>query len=278
MERLLLTHWRPFFNRICLIAPLAFMFLFMQTADAFVSEGMVFSTIKADIYLPKVHDTSRDEIIERVEIEASFPGGDQGWATYISEQIMSNFGKLTKKDYGTCMIRFVVSKTGKVTNVKAETMKKSQLAKIAIKAIKDGPDWIPAQQDGKFVNAFRIQPVTLTDPDAKPSEPVDPEKVYTNPDKAAEFPGGASQWQKFVTAVIRKNIDEFSQKDAGICELTFIVDAKGHLSDIRATRMEGSKLANAMMEALKAGPRWIPAEVGGQKVKSERSMPVTFRL
>ena len=53
---------------------------------------------------------------------------------------------------------------GRVSDVEATTMKKSRLAKIAIEAIENGPKWIPAQQNGKYVNAYRLQPVTVTRP------------------------------------------------------------------------------------------------------------------
>ncbi|MEO6869417.1 MAG: energy transducer TonB [Ginsengibacter sp.] len=59
------------------------------------------------------------------------------------------------------MIKFIVDKNGHVTDVKATNMKKTKLAKVAIEAIENGPKWIPAHQDGKFVNAYRLQPVTL---------------------------------------------------------------------------------------------------------------------
>jgi protein TonB len=43
-------------------------------------------------------------------------------------------------------------------------MKKTRLAKVAVEAIENGPKWTPAQQNGRYVNAFRLQPVTVTDP------------------------------------------------------------------------------------------------------------------
>jgi hypothetical protein len=59
---------------------------------------------------------------------------------------------------------FIVDKSGKVSNVNATTMKGTKLAEIAIDAIKKGPNWIPAQINGRMVNAYRLQPVSLTDP------------------------------------------------------------------------------------------------------------------
>lgn len=46
-------------------------------------------------------------------------------------------------------------------------MKGSLLAEIAVGAIKNSPKWIPAQQNGKAVNAWRLQPVTLKFPKKK---------------------------------------------------------------------------------------------------------------
>ena len=58
----------------------------------------------------------------------------------------------------------MVDTHGRPSEVEATTMKKSKLAKLAVEAIENGPKWIPAQQNGKPVNAYRIQPITVTDP------------------------------------------------------------------------------------------------------------------
>jgi len=107
---------------------------------------------------------SRDTIIDKVEVEASFPGGQPAWVKYITNQIMQSIDELTRKDYGTCIVKFIVGKDGYVSQVKATTMKRSRLAKIAVEAIENGPRWIPAQQNGRYVNAYRLQPVTIEDP------------------------------------------------------------------------------------------------------------------
>ena len=102
--------------------------------------------------------------MDKVEIEASFPGGTQAWAKYISNAIRENINKFKRSDYGTCIIRFIVDTKGRVSDVEATTMKKSRLAKVAIEAISNGPRWNPAQQNGKYVNAYRLQPVILQAP------------------------------------------------------------------------------------------------------------------
>lgn len=106
-----------------------------------------------------------DKIFTKVEIEASFPGGPSAWQKYVSRAIQSQLDEFTESDYGTCVVRFIVDRNGVVSDVQATTMKGSKLAEIAVNAIRKGPKWTPAQQNGRFVNAYRLQPVTLTNPD-----------------------------------------------------------------------------------------------------------------
>ncbi len=61
--------------------------------------------------------------------------------------------------------KIIVGTDGSVRNVEATTMKGTVLAKLTVDAIKTGPKWIPAKQNGHLVEAYRLQPVTLTNPD-----------------------------------------------------------------------------------------------------------------
>jgi len=112
----------------------------------------------------KKSDSANNAILDKVEIEASFPGGPQAWVKYISNAIQDNINSFRRSDYGTCIVRFIVDTKGRISDVEATTMKKSRLAKVAVDAISNGPRWKPAQQNGKFVNAYRLQPVILESP------------------------------------------------------------------------------------------------------------------
>lgn len=106
-----------------------------------------------------------DKVFTKVEIEASFPGGASAWTKYVTRAIQQNADEFTESDFGTCVVKFIVDKSGKVSNVEATTMKGTKLAEVATNAIRKGPNWTPAQQNGRYVNAYRLQPVTLTNPD-----------------------------------------------------------------------------------------------------------------
>jgi antitoxin component YwqK of YwqJK toxin-antitoxin module len=105
-----------------------------------------------------------DSVFTREEIEASFPGGDNAWNRYIVAQIQNNQDQFGKNDYGTCLVKFIIDIDGKVSNVAAVNMKDTNLAEIAIRAIRYGPKWKVAMQYGRPVKAYRIQPVTLSKP------------------------------------------------------------------------------------------------------------------
>lgn len=114
---------------------------------------------------PLKKNTTDDAPFRKVEIEATFPGGLQAWQRYIQRAIMAQLDEFSESDYGTCNVQFIVDKNGKVSDVNATTMKGTRLEEIAVNAIRKGPDWIPAVQNGRNVNAYRTQPVTLTNPD-----------------------------------------------------------------------------------------------------------------
>lgn len=115
------------------------------------------------IEAPKVVAEDEDKVFTKVEIEASFPGGDGAWTRYVTKAIQNNIDELTDAGQsGTCRVRFIVSKDGTVSSVEALTLKGSKLAEIAVNAIRKGPKWTPAQQNGRHVNAYREQPVTFT--------------------------------------------------------------------------------------------------------------------
>ncbi|MEP6928100.1 MAG: N-acetylmuramoyl-L-alanine amidase [Ginsengibacter sp.] len=109
-------------------------------------------------------DTIPDKIFTKVENEAEFPGGKEAWLKYIVGQIQKNQNDFSNKDYGTCLVKFIVNTDGSVSQVEATTMKDTQLAKVAISAIRSGPKWLPATQNNHIVAAYRLQPITLTQP------------------------------------------------------------------------------------------------------------------
>jgi protein TonB len=112
-----------------------------------------------------IEEKKEDEnkIFEKVEIEASFKGGEGAWKKYLERNLNPN----TPVDNGapegtyTVYVQFVVSKDGSISDVKALTNHGYGMEAEAIRVIKKGPAWVPAVQNGRQVNAYRKQPITF---------------------------------------------------------------------------------------------------------------------
>ncbi|MEP6583634.1 MAG: energy transducer TonB, partial [Ginsengibacter sp.] len=79
-----------------------------------------------------------DKVFTKVEIDAQFPGGASAWTRYVTQKIQSNADEFTESDYGTCVVKFIVDKSGAVSQVEATSMKGTKLAEIAVNAIRKG--------------------------------------------------------------------------------------------------------------------------------------------
>lgn len=108
---------------------------------------------------PKV---SEEPALEKVDQIAEFPGGAKAWLRYVEREIQKYIDELTDAQFsGTVEVQFIVDRNGKVSDVKALTNPGTKLAEIAVKAIQNGPNWIPAVNNGKTVKSYRKQPVTF---------------------------------------------------------------------------------------------------------------------
>ena len=103
------------------------------------------------------------KVFNKVEIEAAYPGGTAAWTKYLRNNLDAN----TPVDNGaaegtyTVIVRFIVSKDGSISDVVSETKHGFGMEAEAMKIIKKGPRWTPAQQNGRMVNAYRRQPITF---------------------------------------------------------------------------------------------------------------------
>lgn len=107
----------------------------------------------------------------------------------------------------------------------------------------------------------------------------DPNQVFTKVEVEAQFPGGEGKWNQYVQREVERHIDELTDDgQAGTCEVQFIVDKEGNVSNVEALSMKGTKLSEVAVNAIKKGPKWIPAIQNGRQVKAWRRQKITFRL
>jgi protein TonB len=104
-----------------------------------------------------------NKIFDKVEIEASFPGGDAKWRQYLERNANGQVATDNGAPEGTytTVVQFVVDKEGNISDVRALTSHGYGMEEEAVRAIKKGPKWNPAVQNGRQVKAYRKQPITF---------------------------------------------------------------------------------------------------------------------
>jgi TonB family protein len=95
----------------------------------------------------------------------------------------------------------------------------------------------------------------------------------------AEFVGGESKLKMWFEENFSYPKDALRKKQSGVCEITFIVNTDGSLSDFTILRGSGFVvLDNYALELVKKMPNWDPATKDGVKIQSKVTMPIEFNL
>ena len=108
-------------------------------------------------------EEDENKVFEKVEVEASFKGGEREWTKYLLRNLDANVPVENGANEGTytVTVQFIVDKEGKISDVKALTSHGNGMEEEAMRVIKKGPDWVPAIQNGRNVKAYRKQPITF---------------------------------------------------------------------------------------------------------------------
>ena len=115
----------------------------------------------AEVPAPKVDEEDYDRLFTKVEQEAEFPGGAAGWTKYLTR----NLNGQVASDNGAApgnyrvVVTFTVDKQGNISDVQADNDPGYGMAAEAMRVIKKGPAWKPANQNGHIVTSRKSQPV-----------------------------------------------------------------------------------------------------------------------
>lgn len=104
-----------------------------------------------------------NEILDVVQVEAAFPGGERKWIQYLQRHADGDVATTHDAPAGSysVIIKFVVDTLGNISDVHALTTHGYGMENEAIRVIQSGPRWVPAQQNGHRVKAYRKQPITF---------------------------------------------------------------------------------------------------------------------
>jgi periplasmic protein TonB len=104
---------------------------------------------------------SESEKLAADEREAAFSGGDKGWRKYLENNYKHPLRAQNLGIGGMALLAFTIDIQGKVTELKILKSVEFSLDREALRLIQQAPKWIPAQQGGRLVKAYRRQPITF---------------------------------------------------------------------------------------------------------------------
>ena len=106
-------------------------------------------------------DVVQGEIYDMVEQAPQFPGGPQELMSYLAKNIKYPVEAQKAGQQGRVICQFVVTKEGKVADIKIVRGVSPELDEEAVRVVKAMPAWTPGKQDGQAVNVRYTLPVTF---------------------------------------------------------------------------------------------------------------------
>ena len=116
---------------------------------------------KEVIAQPEPPKAEENKIFEVVEQMPAFPGGDAELMKYLSSHINYPPMAMENNIQGRVIVQFVVTKTGKVGEVRVVRGVDRDLDNEAVRVVKSLPDFIPGKMNGQAVNVWYTLPVTF---------------------------------------------------------------------------------------------------------------------
>lgn len=106
----------------------------------------------------------------------------------------------------------------------------------------------------------------------------DDRTVYSSVDTPASFPGGNAAL--FTHIAKNQKYPSLAQENGeqGKVIVSFVIEKDGSVGDVKIKKAVSQSLDREAIRVIKTLPKFTPAKNGGKVVRSEMSIPVTFRL
>ena len=130
-----------------------------ETIDKFGNNNIAQVNQNSDV----TNDDEDNRVYMKVEQEAYFPGGDAAWNVFLNNTKNANLRKNNGAPEGTynVIVRFLVDKSGSVSDVVSETKYGFGMEAEAVRVMKASPKWEPARQNGKKVYSYKRQTISF---------------------------------------------------------------------------------------------------------------------
>jgi len=133
--------------------------------SSFAQSAPPADSIKRAANNPQQSAVAEDSLFTKVDEEAKFPGGLNGWKNFMERNLKAEAPRLDNLSSGLypVTVQFIVDKKGMVSNVKVIDGPKDCPSCMyeAVRVIQKGPKWIPAKINSQPVRYLATQRITF---------------------------------------------------------------------------------------------------------------------
>lgn len=217
---------------------------------------------------------TEDTIICTEETPAQFPGGEEALYAFLFNNLIYPQKAKNFDHQGKVIVAFDVEKDGSLSNI---TVKKSvwpELDSEAVRVISLMPKWQPATliSSGEPVRTHMALPINFQlhgDED---------EEIHNVVEKEAQFPGGDKALKSFLFNNLNYPKKAVKKGIQGTVLVEFVVEKDGTISNIRVKRSVSRELDAEAVRVVSIMPKWKPATLKGEIVRSLYRLPIHFAL
>ena len=231
-------------------------------------------------------DTIQEVFVNPV-IPPKFPGGEEAFFQYLSENLVCPPTIQEKRGKGKVLVQFVVETDGSISNVEVVRSLYKDLDEEVVRVIKNMPKWIPAEQDGKAIREYYRVPIsfefadnsTPTDSSSNNTIQEENERVFVEVEQLPEFPGGKKAFIQYLNENLVYPKSAFERKIEGKVVVSFVVEADGSITNVKVANSVDEDLDKEAVRVVKNMPKWIPGKHKGKAVPVLfRCLPINFQL
>ena len=133
-------------------------------------------------------------------------------------------------------------------------------------------------EDMEIDDDTHVESSPLADPIEMDEEEIEEEEIFTIVEKMPQFPGGLEALFQYLGTNIEYPAMAKDSRIEGKVYITFIVNSKGDIDDVRVLRGIGGGCDEEAVRVIKAMPNWEPGRQRGKAVKVQYNIPVNFIL
>ena len=206
------------------------------------------------------------------EKPAQFPGGEEALYAFLFNNLIYPQKAKNYDHQGKVIVAFDVEKDGSLGNI---TVKKSvwpELDSEAVRVVSLMPKWQPATliSSGEPVRTHMALPIIF--------QLHGDEEIHNVVEKEAQFPGGDKALKSFLFNNLNYPKKAVKKGIQGTVLVEFVVEKDGTISNIRVKRSVSRELDAEAVRVVSIMPKWKPATLKGEIVRSLYRLPIHFAL